>query len=343
MTVYSYSRINSFFTCPAQFEFRYIKRTPSPVAEGIELFLGSRFHETMEHLYGLVPERVPTVNELMDFFKRHWADHWQKALQTQKNKGFSEALRINQEGQTVQDYFQKGQLFVENYYHNYQPFDQDVTEGIEMKVMFNLDAKGEFKMQGYIDRLGRDTEGTFLIHDYKTSSRKMSQEDVKFEDQLALYQAGLAQDPRFGPKARFKQVWHFVAFEKDQVVDERGPQEIARLKERTISKIQTIERSKSYPTKPGVLCGWCEFLSLCPAGQQAVSERKKKKEGAQSSPPAPQRVVPPVPADAVSSSAVSSGAAPEAPAAALPPTPVNPNKKRSKGSVSTDQLPLFGQ
>ncbi|HVZ80091.1 MAG TPA: PD-(D/E)XK nuclease family protein [bacterium] len=333
MTLYSYSRINTFFTCPSQFEHRYIKRTPSPVPEGIELFLGSRFHETMEHLYGLIPERVPTVNELLNFFQKHWQNHLVEAQDTQKRKGFDAPLRIVNEGQSIEDYFQKGQLFVENYYHNYQPFDQDVTEGIEMKVIFNLDPKGQYKMQGYIDRVAREPDGTYVIHDYKTSSRKMSAEDVKFEDQLALYQAGLLQNPKFGPKAKFRQVWHFVAFEKDQVVDERGPEAIAKLQERYIGKIKTIESARSFPTKTSALCGWCEFLSLCPDGQQAVANRKKKKEeGAPGAPPEEQAlpaapVIPALPA--------------ETPVPALAAAPALLPKKKGKAVVSQDQLQLF--
>lgn len=275
MTIYSYSRVNTFFTCPAQFQFRYIERRPSPVAEGIELFLGSRFHETMEYLYQQLPMRTPTVNEMVDYFKKHWNNHWQDALQKQREKGFKETLRIVQEGPTVEDYFQKGLLFTENYYHQYHPFDQDQTEGIELKVAFNLDPKGRYKMQGFIDRLGRDSEGTLWIHDYKTSSRKMSQEDAKTEDQLALYQLGLSQNPHYGPKEEFRLAWHFVAFEKDQVVSERSPKDIERLKERYISKIETIEKSKNYPTKTGVLCQWCEYLTVCSDGQKWVENRKK--------------------------------------------------------------------
>ena len=349
MTLYSYSRVNTFFTCPSQFEHRYIKKTPSPTPEGVELFLGSRFHETMEYLYGLVPERIPTVNELMDFFKKHWEDHWLKSQLTQKTKGFAEPLRITNEGLTIQDYFRKGQLFVENYYHNYQPFDQDVTEGIEMKVVFNLDLKGEFKMQGYIDRVGREADGTYIIHDYKTSSRKISAEDVKFEDQLALYQAGLIQNPKFGPKAKFKQVWHFVAFEKDQVTDERSPQEIEKLKERYIYKIKTIENAKTFPTKTSALCGWCEFLSLCPDGQQAVANRKKKEEDPKPSVifEAPPKIMAVSSNEALPAAPVMVALSSEKPApvlAAAVPQAVGPVSNRRKGKfvpVSQDQLPLF--
>ena len=286
MTIYSYSRINTYFTCPAQFQFRYIEKRPSPVAEGIELFLGSRFHETMEFLYHQVPKKIPTVNEMVDYFKNHWEKHWQQSLQKQKDKNFKETLRIVNEGQSAEDYFQKGLLFVENYYHQYHPFDQDKTEGIEIRVTFDLDSKGQFKMQGFIDRLGRDDEGTLWIHDYKTSSRKISEEDVKTEDQLALYQIGLTQNPKYGAKEKIKLIWHFVAFEKDQVVSERNPKEISWLRDKYISKIQTIEKAKSYPTKPSVLCSWCEYLSVCSDGQQSVANRKRRSDAKEAIKPA---------------------------------------------------------
>jgi RecB family exonuclease len=339
MTVYSYSRINTYFTCPAQFQFRYIERRPSPVAEGIELFLGSRFHETMEFLYHQLPQRVPSVNELVDYFKKHWGAHWQEALQKQKEKGFKETLRIVQEGPTVEDYFQKGLLFTENYYHQYHPFDQDKTEGIEIKVAFNLDPKGQFKMQGYLDRLGRDDEGTLWIHDYKTSSRKMSEEDAKTEDQLALYQIGLEQNPKFGPQEKVKLIWHFVAFEKDQVVAVRNPKEIAWLKDKYISKIETIEKAKSFPTKTGVLCRWCEFLTICSDGQAWV-KNKKEKNGAKQALTA-----------STAALSISESPAPTAPLAERPkaevvlasstPTPKTGRGRKSLTAVSPDQLSLF--
>jgi RecB family exonuclease len=337
MTIYSYSRINTYFTCPSQFQYRYILKVPSPVAEGVELFLGSRFHETMEYLYNQVPQRVPTVNELMDYFKKHWENQYQEAVEKQRLKKFDNPLRIVNEGQTVEDYFQKGQLYLENYYHQYHPFDQDKTEAIEMKVMFDLDNQKQYRMQGYIDRLGRDDEGVLWIHDYKTSSRKLSEEDVKNEDQLALYQIGLSQHPRYGANENIKYIWHFVAFEKDQVVGERNAKEIDWLKQKYISKIKTIEKAQDFLTKTSALCGWCEFLTLCADGQAAVENRKKKKEekAEASSSPAPVVISEPAPAGesaspvpAANSQFVFGEGSPRA-------------KRRRVSSVSQDQLSLF--
>ncbi len=337
MTVYSYSRVNTYFTCPAQFDFRYQKKIPSPVAEGVELFMGSRFHETMEFLYQQLPRRVPTVNEIVGQFDAGWESHWKAALQKQKEKNYADPLRVVHEGQTVEDYFQKGRLFVENYYHKYQPFDQDDTEGIELKVAFNLDGKGEYKMQGYLDRLSRDAEGTLWIHDYKTSSRKLSEEDARNEDQLALYQIGLQQNAKYASEKKVKLAWHFVAFEKDIVVSERNPKEIEWLKKKYVSKIQTIEKSKSFPAKTGPLCRWCEYLTLCPEGKEWAGNREKKieaKTAREKSPAASAVFSPSVPAEIPEVSIPASS--PD-----LPQVPLSRKKKSKLLSVSTDQLPLF--
>jgi hypothetical protein len=347
MTVYSYSRVSTYFNCPAQFEFRYVRKIPSPAAEGVELFLGSRFHETMEFLYQQMPRRIPTVNEIMDYFKSDWETHWKQALQKQKDRGFSTPLRIVQESQTIEDYFQKGQLFVENYYHKYHPFDQDATEAVELKVAFDLDSQKQYKMQGFLDRLARDSEGTLWIHDYKTSSRKMSAEDARYEDQLALYQIGLQQNPKYGPQEKVKLAWHFVAFENDVVVSERNPKEIEWLKQKYVGKIQTIEKAKSFPTKTSVLCQWCEYLTVCVDGKNWVETRKGKPEAkekllaaASPTPSLPEGKILSLAEAPLSPPVLVSKPSAESVPAVFPSS--KPKKKKSSlAVVSSDQLSLF--
>jgi hypothetical protein len=190
-------------------------------------------------------------------------------------------------------------------------------------------------MQGFIDRLGRDDEGTLWIHDYKTSAQKMSQEDVKSEDQLALYQIGLLQNPKFSAKEKIKLIWHFVAFEKDQVIGERNPKEIEWLKQKYISKIKTIETAKDFSPKTSALCGWCEYLPICEEGKSAVENRRKKKEESKG----PSITA----ATTMETAEPAKPAAVEAPRNVPPPPEMNPPRKRRSGvkPVNPDQLTLF--
>ena len=47
---FTYSSLQSYQKCPAQFQFRYIKRIFKD-GEGIEAFMGKRVHETIEYIY----------------------------------------------------------------------------------------------------------------------------------------------------------------------------------------------------------------------------------------------------------------------------------------------------
>lgn len=50
MAIYSHSKLETFENCPLRYKFAYIDRIKRE-EEGIEAFLGSRFHEVMEKLY----------------------------------------------------------------------------------------------------------------------------------------------------------------------------------------------------------------------------------------------------------------------------------------------------
>jgi RecB family exonuclease len=332
MTVYSYSRINCFLNCPAQFEHRYLKRTPSPVAEGVELFMGSRFHEAMEFLYDPSREGLPpTLQETLAEYHRCWDKALAMNVAKQKAMGYPEPVRISKEGMTLDDYRQKAEGFVENHYRKYHPFQWDKTEAIEMKVVFKLDAAGKYQMMGYIDRLAVDPEGTLWIHDYKTSSRKMTVEDAASEDQLALYMLGLRQIERYR-SVPIRLQWHFVAFEQDEVVSDRTPDDLKVLRDRYVRHIKRIESAREFNTNTGTLCGWCEFLSLCRDGQAAVAGRERRAaERAAGGPPAA-----PTPAAVASSEAPRRvDATPPPPPEEEPPHP--PGKRKKDGG----QMSLF--
>jgi len=280
--LYSYSRIGCFSTCPFQYQNRYILKTPSPLPEGVELFMGSRFHEAMEYLYEQLPSSVPSLEDVVNRFDQFWETGWKNLQVKQKQRGFESTIRISKEGESIEDYHHRAKLFVERYYEKYQPFNQDQTVkgGIEKKVMFSLDSEGLYRMIGFIDRVASVPDGTFVIHDYKTGSHKHKPGDNEKEDQLSLYQIGLLQDsdPQF-KNASFRLKWHYVAFDDDVMEISRDSKQLENLKSTYIQKIQTIESAKTYEPKTSALCGWCEFLPLCKAGQGAVEKRRSKKDG----------------------------------------------------------------
>ena len=69
---FSYSGLESYKKCPAQFKFRYIDKIRKP-DEGIEAFTGKRVHEALEFLYNEVQSgRLPFIDSILDHYEDIW-------------------------------------------------------------------------------------------------------------------------------------------------------------------------------------------------------------------------------------------------------------------------------
>ena len=152
------------------------------------------------------------------------------------------------------------QKFVTDYYNRYDPFDQTKTIAIEERILINLDESGDYKLQGYIDRLTEVKDGYYEIHDYKTNSRLPLPKYLDNDRQLALYSIGVKN--RYPDAKDVRLIWHFVAFDKE-LDSTRTDEELEKLKQDTINLIDKIEDAKEFPTNPSRLCDWCEFKPIC--------------------------------------------------------------------------------
>lgn len=248
--IYSHSRLSSFEDCPRKFQYRYVLKLPSDT-EGIEAFVGKRVHEVLERLYRFaVDGRVPSLARVLERFRLWWDEHFDAAR-----------IRIVREGLDAEHYRRIGERCLSHYYRRHYPFDADETLAVEERVLFSLDPAGEYRIQGFVDRVGRARDGTLEIHDYKTSARVPRQERLDRDRQLALYQMGLAG--RFRSE-RVRLVWHYLA--TDQVrTSQRSPEQLEALRFDTVALIDRIRAEEQFAPRPGPLCGWCEFNDVCEA------------------------------------------------------------------------------
>jgi len=133
--------------------------------------------------------------------------------------------------------------------------------GTEMNVSFSLDEAGKYKMQGYIDRLSKSPDGSYEIHDYKTSAYLPGKQQADKDRQLGLYQIGV--QTRWPDIKNIRLIWHYLAHDTD-LVSYRTADDITSLVENTKSLIDEIELAKDFPPKDSGLCQWCEYPDLCP-------------------------------------------------------------------------------
>lgn len=256
MAEYSHSQLEKYEQCPLQYKFIYVDRIERR-EETIEAYLGQRFHDAMEWLYGEIAFRVPPLEEVLGYYEKDWVEQWH------------DEIKFVKEGRTADDYRLMGRRFIEEYYKRHHPFDEGHVLGLERHIRFPLDDAGRYRCKGIIDRLMRAPDGVFEIHDYKTGSKLPDQRELDADRQLALYQIGVQE---LWPEAREKGVrlvWHEVAFDVE-MHSTRNAEALEQLKSRTAALIDRIEAEKEFPLHESALCDWCAYWDLCPAKKHLV-------------------------------------------------------------------------
>lgn len=248
MTTYSHSRLSTFETCPLQYKFSYIDKIKRD-QKSVEMFLGSRFHETMELLYKELKFKTHTVEELLQYYDAIWRKEW------------NDAVIITKKGRIEKDYYNIGKKCIEDYYKSYYPFDQSKVLGLERPVDILLDKEGKYKVTGYVDRIAQDKKGTYEIHDYKTSGFLPDQKHFDEDRQLAFYQMGI--ESIWNDVKNVKLIWHYVVYDKE-MVSTRTPDQLEKLKKDTVALIDKIEGIKEFLHEESSLCDWCAYPDLCP-------------------------------------------------------------------------------
>jgi len=69
MPEYSISKLGKFEGCALQYKFIYVDKIKR-YEEGVEAFLGQRFHEAMERLYQERAFRVVPLEELLAYYEK---------------------------------------------------------------------------------------------------------------------------------------------------------------------------------------------------------------------------------------------------------------------------------
>jgi len=256
MPVYSHSQLATYETCPQKYKLSYIDKIEVET-EGIEAFMGSRVHETLEKLYrDLKVTKLNTLEELLDFYHQSWEKNW------------NDLIQIVRKHYSAEEYRHLGEKCIVDYYERHHPFDHGKTLGLEEYVYFPLEEEKGYWIRGYIDRLTLVDSSILEIHDYKTSNRLPAQEDVRSDRQLALYQMGVAG--KWQGVQEVKLIWHYLTFDTE-IHSSRTPDELHQLRRATLELIQRIEADRQFLPKEGPLCAWCDYQGFCPKRKHLIA------------------------------------------------------------------------
>jgi len=256
MPTYSHSQLGTYEACPYRYKLAYIDKIEAET-EGIEAFTGSRVHDALEKLYrDLKVTRLNSLEDLLAFYHEVWEKNWNGVIQ------------IFRKQYGAEDYRRLGEKCVSDYYKRYHPFDQGRTLGLEEYISFPLDGEGVYWIRGYIDRLTLLDDSTLEIHDYKTSSRLPTQEDVNSDRQLAFYQIGV--EGKWQDIRQVTLLWHYLSFDAE-IRSSRTPEQLQQVRREALELIQTIETDRHFLPKEGPLCDWCDYQRYCPKRRHLIA------------------------------------------------------------------------
>jgi DNA helicase-2/ATP-dependent DNA helicase PcrA len=249
---FSFTRLKAYETCPYQYQFSFILKVPT---QGKPQFsFGRSMHNAMQKLFQLVnkrihekqPELLPTdtktditLKEVVDIYKKSFIDDWYptKAIKSK--------------------YFDKGQKSITEFYNQHK---DNWPEAMYLEYPFNLPVKGadgkHFTIYGVVDRIDK-VDGGLRIVDYKTGSPKTK---LTFADkeQLLIYQMAIEailQEPVT------EVLFHY--FDDNTQISFKGTdKELEKVRDKILNNIEGI-KSGDFTPKPGPMCKFCDFNSIC--------------------------------------------------------------------------------
>jgi RecB family exonuclease len=234
-TQLSYSRIDTYETCPAKYKFQYedkLPGRPSPV-----LSFGDSLHRSLFHFHNRPVPVAPSLEELHEILEAVW---------------LSEGFETEAEERM---YFDHGRQILAQY-HRDNADSFRIPAALEFR--FTIDVEG-VRVSGVIDRMDRLPGGGYEIIDYKTNRRLPPMSRIEQDLQLSIY--WLAAREVWGIEPERLTLYYLLPGQRMSTT--RSPEQADELRRRIAVVAERIAAGKFEP-RENPLCNWCDFQALCP-------------------------------------------------------------------------------
>lgn len=215
-TLYSFSRIDTFKTCPYSYYLKYILNTKQK--NNIYSLLGNISHDIIQNYrLGKI-----SYSEMAERFEEKW------------NLSKITGLTFSPDHDRNKDMSKRYYENMIHFFKNHKPHEYETH--IESAVHGRF---GKSAILGYIDEHYIDDEGFINIIDYKTSTKYVGKELVKKSDQLLIYSKCL-HDLTGHPYNKMKIGFNFMKYMNVSYVQANGKIKVVSAeRSQWVSKIKT--------------------------------------------------------------------------------------------------------
>lgn len=235
------TRISIFLACPTKYYWTY--RDPRGKfflrAKSYYSF-GTTLHKVLERFHDSRDSGVTTVGQALAAYDESWID-----------AGFSSP-------DEMAEAYSEGIAIIESHVESSLARTETVTT-LAVERQFSADM-GDFRLIGRIDRLDELADGTLEIVDYKSGRGAVSEDDVKSDLAMGIYQY-LVQ--RMYPDRKVQA--RIIALRANESATARLSAEELQELEFDLRSIaaRILDDSAEHPPQPKALCAHCDFRPLC--------------------------------------------------------------------------------
>jgi len=231
---FSASQFTTYKRCPRIYKYNYVYRIPTLPKPYFDL--GGTVHNVIEELSKKIMEGEPIdIHLAIRYLKAFW-----------KGEGYTTEKA---EREAMDDAVEILDTFIQE--------QQNMgTTIVEAEKNFTIKLE-KYSIRGFIDRVDKDGDD-YIIWDYKTSKTPMSENELRKDFQLLIYDMAVQQ--LFGKRPKQVGLWYLRQNKK--VVIEPKDEEIQKIKDQILETITKI-MDEDFTPKPGWECGNCDYAILC--------------------------------------------------------------------------------
>jgi RecB family exonuclease len=163
----------------------------------------------------------------------------------------------------AEDAYARAEDMLRRYHEGTDPQNARVV-ALESKFSHAKSREGVL-VTGRVDRIDLD-EGEYVIVDYKTG--RFGQHDEALEESLPLSLYAIAVSAVLGRDVTRIAVEHLPTGRRAET--RRDPDRVAVDWKALVDLADEMRSGTEFPPKPGPLCPWCDYLTICPEGRASM-------------------------------------------------------------------------
>lgn len=248
---FSFTQLAAFGKCPYQYRFAHILKIPTTGKP--QFSFGKTMHSVMQKFFILAQNKSGLGQSDLFGAKGQTAQPivWEEVKKLYEDSFIDDWYDSRQQRD---EYHEKGLKSLKAFFASWQENPQ-LAQALEYGFTFKL-GQG-YSLRGAIDRIDKTDEGIRLV-DYKTGSpkKKLEAED---KEQLLIYQMAAEEIL----KQKVSELVFYYFDNNEQLSFLGRPEEIEKLKEKIITRIEEIKKGQFPPNPSEHICKYCDFKNIC--------------------------------------------------------------------------------